>query len=154
RSRETYLVQSVVHAAQILGVFRASVEPLQLRDVVKRTGFGKGMCFRVLHTLHHCGLLEKIDATRYRMVAESRRHPRKRIGFASQGLEASFCREVQTSLQQAAEREDVELIVVDNRYQPKVALRNAEHLVREGVDLVIEFQTDEAAAPAIAAKYF
>ena len=57
------------------------------------------------------------------------------------------------SLQRAAERENVELIIVDNRYQPKVALRNAEHLVRERVDLVIEFQTDEAIAPAIASKY-
>ena len=34
-----------------------------------------------------------------------------------------------------------------------MALRNAEQLVRERVDLVIEFQTDEAIAPAIASKY-
>jgi ribose transport system substrate-binding protein len=34
-----------------------------------------------------------------------------------------------------------------------VALRNAEHLIRESVDLVIEFQTDESVAPAIASKY-
>ena len=53
----------------------------------------------------------------------------------------------------AAEREQLELVVVDNRYQPKIALRNAEQLIREGVDLVIEFQTDESMAPAIASKY-
>ena len=57
------------------------------------------------------------------------------------------------SLQRAAEAEDIELIVLNNRYQPKVALKNAEQLVRERVDLVIEFQTDEAIAPAIASKY-
>jgi len=34
-----------------------------------------------------------------------------------------------------------------------VALRSAEQLVHEGVDLVIEFQTDQAVAPAIASKY-
>jgi ribose transport system substrate-binding protein len=34
-----------------------------------------------------------------------------------------------------------------------VALRNAEHLIREHVELVIEFQTDEAVAPAIASRY-
>jgi ribose transport system substrate-binding protein len=45
------------------------------------------------------------------------------------------------------------LIVIDNRYQAKVALRNAEHLIKEKVDLVIEFQTDESVAPAIASKY-
>jgi ribose transport system substrate-binding protein len=47
----------------------------------------------------------------------------------------------------------VELVVVDNRYQAKVALRSSELLIREGVDLAIEFQTDEATAPAIASKY-
>ena len=38
--------------------------------------------------------------------------------------------------------------MVDNRYQPKIALRNADHLIRERVDLVIEFQTDEVIAQA------
>ena len=52
----------------------------------------------------------------------------------------------------AAERERVDIIVVDNRYQPKIALKNAELLIRDGVDLVIEFQTDEAMAPAIARR--
>ncbi len=111
------------------------------------------MCFRLLHTLHHCGLLEKVDASRYRLVSEIRRRKRYRIGYAAQGQDSSFAREVLAGLQRAAERDDVELIVVNNRYQPKVALRNAEHLVREHADLVIEFQTDEAAAPAIASKY-
>jgi ribose transport system substrate-binding protein len=152
-TREPYIVRSVVHAWQVLGAFQSVGEELRLRDVVKRTGFGKGMCFRLLHTLHHCGLLEKVDATRYRLLTEIRRRKRYRIGYAAQGQDTSFPREVHASLQRAAEREDVELIVVNNRYQPKVAVRNAEHLVRERVDLVIEFQTDEAAAPAIASKY-
>jgi ribose transport system substrate-binding protein len=151
--REPYIVRSVVHAAQVLGAFQSTGEALRLRDVVARTGFGKGLCFRLLHTLHHCGLLEKVDATRYRLVSEVRRRKRYRIGYAAQGLDTSFPREVHAGLQQAAAAEDVELIVVSNRYQPKVALKNAEQLVREGVDLVIEFQTDEAIAPAIASKY-
>jgi ribose transport system substrate-binding protein len=107
----------------------------------------------LLHTLHHCGLLDKVDASGFRLVSEIRRRKRYRIGYASQGGDTSFEREVHSSLQAGAEREDVELIVVSNRYQPRVAVRNAEQLVRECVDLVIEFQTDEAAAPAIAAKY-
>jgi len=151
--REPYIVRSVVHASQILGTFQSSAEVLRLRDVVQRTGFGKGMCFRLLHTLHHCGLLEKVDATRYRLISEIKRRKRYRIGYAAQGQDSSFPREVLAGLQSAAEPEDVELIVVNNRYQPKVALRNAEHLIRERVDLVIEFQTDEAVAPAIASKY-
>jgi len=142
--RQPYIVHSVVHASRILDAFQAAGEALRLRDVVERTGLGKGMCFRLLHTLHHCGLLEKVDASRYRLVSPIQRRKRYRLGYGAQGQDTSFAREV---------REGAELIVVDNRYQPKVALRNAEHLIREGVDLVIEFQTDEAVAAAIAAKY-
>jgi ribose transport system substrate-binding protein len=148
-----YVVRSVVHAAQVLRAFQSSGEALRLRDVVQRTGFGKGLCFRLLHTLHHIGLVEKVDATRYRLTSEVGRRRRYRIGYAGQGQDSSFPREVLAGLQRVADRENVELIVVDNRYQPKVALRNAEHLVREHVNLVIEFQTDEAVAPAIASKY-
>lgn len=151
--REPYIVRSVVHAAEILGAFQAPGESLRLRDIVERTGFGKGMCFRLLHTLHHCGLLEKVDASRYRLTSELRRRKRFRVGYAAQGQDSSFAAEVLAGLQRAAEREEVELIVVDNRYQPRIALRNAEQLVRERVDLAVEFQTDEAIAPAIASRY-
>ena len=152
-NRDRYLVKSLVHASEILWAFQHSGEALRLRDVMDRTGFGKGMCFRLLHTLHHCGFLEKAEANRYRLTSEIRRRRRYRIGYAAQGQDTSFPREVQAGLVKAAEREGVDLIIVDNRYQPKTALRNAESLVREGVHLVIEFQTDEAVAPAIAAKY-
>ncbi len=150
---DRYLVQSVVHASRVLEVFEGRGEILRLRDVVQRTGFGKGTCFRLLHTLHHCGLLEKVDANGYRLVSDIRRRRRHRIGYAAQGQDASFAREVLVSLQRAAEHANVELITVSNRYQPKVALRNAEQLIRECVELVIEFQTDEAVAPAIASRY-
>ncbi len=149
-----YIVKSLVHASKILQTFQSPGEVLRLRDIVERTGFGKGMCFRLLHTLHHCGFVEKVDERRYRLTADFRPRKRFRIGYASQGQDSSFPREVHAGLVRAAEREHVELIVVDNRYQAKVALRNAEHLIKEKVDLVIEFQTDEAAAPAIASKYF
>ena len=153
RGLDRYLVKSLLHAATILQAFQSPGELLRLRDVVERTGFGKVMCFRLLHTLHHCGLVEKIDERHYRLMAVIRPRRRFRIGYASQGQDSSFPREVHASLVRAAERERLELIVVDNRYLPKVALRNAQHLIKENVDLVIEFQTDEAVAPAIASKY-
>jgi len=152
-NRDRYLVKSLVHASEILWAFQHSGETLRLRDVMDRTGFGKGMCFRLLYTLHHCGFLEKVEGNRYRPTSEVRRRKRYRIGYAAQGQDSSFPREVHEGLARAAERERVELIVVDNRYQPKVAVRNAELLIREGVHLVIEFQTDEAVAPVIASKY-
>jgi hypothetical protein len=150
---DRYIVKALVHASEILDAFESSGEVLRLRDVVQRTGFSKGMCFRLLHTLHHCGFIEKVDELRFRMTAEIRRRKRYRIGYAAQRQNSSFAREVHASLVAAAPRSDIELIVVDNRYQPKIALRNADHLVRHNVDLVIEFQTDEAIAPEIASRY-
>jgi ribose transport system substrate-binding protein len=150
---ESYLVKSLVHGSQILWAFHQPGETLRLRDVMDRTGFAKGMCFRLLYTLRHCGFIEKTDNNRYRLITEIRRRRKYRIGYAGQGQNSSFAHEVHSGLVRAAERAQVELVVVDNRYQPKVALKNAQRLIREVVDLVVEFQTDEAAAPAIAAAY-
>ena len=150
---DVYLVKSIVHASEILWAFQHPGEALRLRDVMTRTGFRKGMCFRLLYTLRHCGFVEKVENNRYRLSSDIRRRKTYRIGYAAQGQDSSFAREVHDGLVRAAERAQVELIVVDNRYQPKVALKNADRLIREGVDLVIEFQTDEAVAPAIASAY-
>jgi ribose transport system substrate-binding protein len=151
--RDRYLVRSLLHASEVLRAFQHPGEALRLRDVMARTGFGKGLCFRLLHTLHHCDFLERVEGNRYQLTAEIGRRRRYRIGYAAQGQDSSFPREVRAGLVRAAERENVELMVVDNRYQPKTALRNAEFLIREGVDLVIEFQTDESIAPAIGSLY-
>lgn len=148
-----YIVKSLVHASEVLWAFQHAGETLRLRDVMVRTGFGKGVCFRILYTLRHCGFVEKVDNNRYRLTSEIRRRKPYRIGYAAQGQDSSFAREVHTGLIRAAEREGVELILADNRYRPKVALKNTDRLIRERVDLVIEFQTDEAVAPAIASKY-
>jgi ribose transport system substrate-binding protein len=148
-----YLVKSLVHASRVLEAFQNPGDVLRLRDVALRTGFHKGMCFRLLYTLHHCGFLDKVGENQYRLASEIHRRRVYRIGYADQGQDSSFDREVRLGLARAAEREHVELIVVDNKYQPKVALRNAAYLIREQVDLVIEFQTDENIAPAIASLY-
>lgn len=152
-SYSSYVVKSVVHASQILSAFQSKGEVLRLRDVVARTGFNKGMCFRLLYTLHMCGFVEKTGENQYRMMSEMRPNRKYRLGYAALGQDTSFAREVGAGLVQAAEAAQVELVAVDNRYDAKIALRNADHLIREGVDLVIEFQADEAVAPAIASKY-
>jgi ribose transport system substrate-binding protein len=148
-----YVVKSILHASRVLESFQAPGDVLRLRDVVGRTGYNKGMCFRLLYTLHQCGFLDKVGENHYRLASEVRRRRLYRIGYAAQGQHTSFDREVREGLARAAEREHVELLTVDNRYQPKIALRNADYLIKEQVDLVIEFQTDEMIAPAIATKY-
>jgi ribose transport system substrate-binding protein len=148
-----YVVKSLVHASEILRAFEAKGEVLRLKDFVSRTGFNKGMCFRLLYTLHMCGFVEKVGENQYRLSSDLRPTRRYRIAYAAQGQASSLAQEVESSLLRAADSIQVELIVVDNRYDPKIALRNADHLIREEVDLVIEFQTDEAVAPAIAKKF-
>ncbi|MDP9171479.1 MAG: substrate-binding domain-containing protein [Acidobacteriota bacterium] len=148
-----YVVKSIVHATKVLEAFESAADVLRLREVVIRTGYNKGMCFRLLYTLHQCGFLDRVGENSYRLTSEVRRRRLYRIGYAAQGQESSFDKEVATGLRQAAEREQVELITVDNRYQPKIALRSADYLIRQEVDLVIEFQADEVIAPAIASKY-
>lgn len=151
--QNNYVVKSLVHGSQVLASFQSKGEILRLRDVVARTGFSKPMCFRLLYTLRMCGFLDKVGENQYRLVVDARPSRKYRIGFAAQGQDSSFAHEVGASLLRASQSANVELIAVDNKYDPRIALRNADHLIREGVDLIIEFQTDEAAAPAIASKF-
>src|ERR671939_191130 len=76
-----------------------------------------------------------------------------RQGFAAQAADSEFSREVAASVERAAAREQIPLVTVDNRYSPTRALRNADLLVRERVDLVFEFQAFEQVAPIISSKF-
>jgi ribose transport system substrate-binding protein len=153
RVQQAYLIEAVVRAQKVVEAFEHTAEPLRLRDVVERTGFNKGLCFRLLYTLRHCGVVEKVDVSRYRLVTGDQRRRRYRIGYADQVVKDGWLRVVNQGLIQAAERANIELILVSNRNDPKVAVRNARQLVRESPDLIIEFQIDESVAPAVAAQY-
>jgi ribose transport system substrate-binding protein len=54
------------------------------------------------------------------------------------------------SVTAAAAAAGVELIVLDNHFDANTAIRNAEEFVAKRVDLVLEFQVEEAVAPRIA----
>jgi ribose transport system substrate-binding protein len=151
--RDPYLVKAVVHASQVLSAFRSSGEALPLREISARSGLPKSMTFRLLYTLERCGMLEKVGENLYRSHLRPFKQRPIRIGYAAQGTDYQFSKEVSTGLQRAAVAQGIELICVDNRYNAKIAQRNADVLVREKVDLVIEFQTDEHVAPIVAAKY-
>jgi ribose transport system substrate-binding protein len=111
------------------------------------------MSFRLLYTLEKCGMVEKIGANLYQSTLRPAKQRLCRLGYAAQGTNYQFSREVTSSLERAAKEEGIELIALDNRYSAKIAQRNADLLVREKVDLAIEFQTDETIAPIVAAKY-
>src|SRR4029077_9626724 len=96
---------------------------------------------------------EKAGENLYRSHLRPFKQRPYRLGYAAQGADYQFSKEVSIGLQRAAATQGIELICVDNRYNAKIAQRNADLLVREKVDLVIEFQTDEEVAPIVAAKY-
>ena len=100
-SNSRYMVKSLVHAARVLDSFESPGDVLRLRDVVAHTGFNKGMCFRLLFTLHECGFLDKVGENHYRLASEIRRRRLYRIGYAAQGQHSSFDREVRDSLTRA-----------------------------------------------------
>ena len=88
------------------------------------------------------------------LVSEMRRRKRYRIGYAAQGQDSSFPREVYSGLQA---RGGVARTSSSSSSTTDISRRWPSEMpstsIRERVDLVIEFQTDEAVAPAIASKY-
>src|SRR5439155_12380843 len=128
-------------------------EALPLREVSGRSGLPKSMTFRLLYTLERCVMIEKAGENLYRTALRPFKQRLYSLGYAAQGTDYQFSREVSAGVERASAAEGIELISVDNRYNPKIAQRNADVLVREKVDLVIEFQTNEDVAPIVAAKY-
>jgi ribose transport system substrate-binding protein len=152
--RDPYFIHSVAHAADVLRAFGTPKEILRLKDVVDRTGHSKNTVFRVLYTLERTGLVEKVGAREYRCTIHQHRTRKYKIGYAAQGSDYLFSHQVTYGLKREAERlGNIELLALDNRYNPKMALRNAEVFIRERCDLVIEFQTNENIAPILSAKY-
>lgn len=154
QDRDPYFVRAVAHAADVLRAFGTPKEILRLKDIVQRTGHSKNTVFRLLYTLERTGLVEKVSAREYRCTVFQHSTRKYKIGYAAQGSDYLFSQQVTLGLRQAAERAgNVELLVLDNRYNPKVALKNADVFIRERCDLVIEFQTNENIAPILSAKY-
>ena len=152
-ARDPYLVKSVIHSSKVLSAFRSAGEALTLKEIVQRSGLPKTMCFRLLYTLEKCSMVEKVSTNLYQATFRPAKQRLCRLGYAAQGTNYQFSREVSASLERAAREEGIELIALDNGYSAKTAQRNADLLVREKVDLAIEFQTDETIAPIVANKY-
>jgi ribose transport system substrate-binding protein len=150
--RDPYLLESVAHACEILKLVQTGLDGLSLVDIVRSTGLNKTVAFRLLYTLDECGLIEK-SGTRYRSSIRLPRKCRFTIGYAAQTGDSAFSAAVTGGLRHAAEREGVKLVTLDNQYSAKAARRNADTLIRQRVDLAIEFQTFESVAPMIGVQF-
>lgn len=75
------------------------------------------------------------------------------IGYAGLSSEFPFVADVNRGLETAAKKAGLSLITLDNKYDPQVALSNADTLVLRKADVIIEFQTDAKIAPALCQKF-
>ncbi len=79
------------------------------------------------------------------LVADQPQGRQWRIGFANLTEKQEFAVAVRQSIERAAqERGGMELLLTDNQADPRAALANARRLLEAKVDLVIEYQQDEA----------
>lgn len=77
-----------------------------------------------------------------------------KIGFANLTEDIVFTKLVREGIEQAAaEAGNIELVFADNKLDGATALANAENFIAQGVDGVIEFQTDEAFGNVIMSKF-
>lgn len=149
RSKRLYLIPVLTKALDILELLQTENQPMMLETIHKRTKISKTTVYRILKTLVHRGYVAQAGDRHYRPIAR----PRKlRFGFGGQSVEMPFSEAVTASLREAAQAVGVDLLVLDNHYDGRTAIANAETFVRERVDVVIEFQVDEHAAPIIADK--
>ncbi len=76
------------------------------------------------------------------------------IGFANLTEDIVFTQLVRESMERAAEEAgNIELVLADNKLDGATALANADNFITQGVDGVVEFQTDEAFGNVIMSRF-
>ena len=144
--RRLYLIPILSKALDVIELLEESHAPVTLEDVFQKTRISKTSVYRILKTLVHRGYVAQTQDGQYRLVSRPRR---LRFGLAVQSGEMPFSIAVAKSVTEAAAASGVELVVLDNRFDPDVAVENAKELVAKRVDLALEFQVEEAAAPRV-----
>ncbi len=145
--KRLYLIPILSKALDVIELLEENNSQVSLEDVFQKTQISKTSVYRILKTLVHRGYVAQTQNGLYRLVSRPRR---LRFGFAAQSGEMPFSQAMVQSLTAAAAASGVELLLLDNRYDPDVAIQNAEEFVAKRVDLALEFQVEEAVAPRVA----
>ncbi len=146
-----YEVESVGRACRLIRILQDEGS-LRLHEIADRAELSRPTAFRLLATLQSHGILLKDRNSTYHFVEKPNRSSKYRIGYAAQSSEFAFSRAVTRGIIESAAKASVDLLVLDNQYSPAVALTNADRLLREKIDLIMEFQTDAQVAPLISAR--
>lgn len=145
--KRLYLIPILSKALDVLELLEKTSGSITLEEVYQKTRISKTSVYRILKTLVHRGYVAQRASGEYRLVSRPRR---LRFGLAIQSAEMPFSVAVAASVEAAAASAGIELVQLDNQYDPEIAVRNAEEFVRQHVDLVLEFQVEEQVAPRIA----
>ncbi len=152
RATDPYRLETVVRACNLLKAFRDD-EALRFKEISARTGLNQTIVFRLVRTLEQCEFLRKVGRYQYQSAVRLLGRKGFKIGYAGQAEDSPFSTAVTDGIRRAAARENIDLIVLDNHYSARIAMKNAERLIAERVDLAFEFQTYEKAAPAISSLF-
>ena len=145
RKSDKYWVPVVAKTIDVLDCFSSDAEQLTLEQVVQRTKVPHTTAFRILHTLVCREYLHQSGRT-YRL---NRSRRRLKLGFANLSRHIALAVEIQRSLEEAASATGIELLVWDNNRDADTAIKNAQEMVNQKVDVGVEFQLFEHGAPVI-----
>jgi ribose transport system substrate-binding protein len=145
RRVDKYWVPIIGKTIDLLDCFNSANESLTLEEIVRRTGIAHTTAYRILHTLVLRDYLSQ-TGRQYRL---SRMRKKLTFGFANLSRHISIAMEIQASIEKEAAAAGINLMLWDNDRNPDTAIRNAEEMARQKIDLAIEFQLSEQAAPII-----
>jgi ribose transport system substrate-binding protein len=146
-----YHIESVGRACRILRILQDEGS-LPLFELAELAGLSRPTAFRLVATLQSNGIVVKDADRRYRLSGNFSPGRRYKIGYLAETGETSFYRTVTQGLIESAERAGVDLIVLDSHDSPDIALKNAETLLSENVDLVMMFQSYAQVAAVISTR--
>jgi ribose transport system substrate-binding protein len=124
--KRLYLIPILSKALDVIELLEQNNAPVSLEDVYQKTRISKTSVYRILKTLVHRGYVAQAQNGQYRLVSRPRR---LRFGFAVQSADMPFSVAVAQSVTAAASASGVELLVLDNHFDPDVAVQNAVEFV-------------------------
>jgi ribose transport system substrate-binding protein len=120
--KRLYLIPILSKALDVIELLEENNAPVSLEDVYQKTSISKTSVYRILKTLVHRGYVAQSQNGLYRLVSRPRR---LRFGCAVQSAEMPFSVAVAQSVTAAAAASGVELLLLDNHFDPDIAVQNA-----------------------------
>jgi ribose transport system substrate-binding protein len=143
-----YHVDVLGKGLDVLDTLRGASVELRLTDIAEKAGLDMSTTFRMLRTLEAHGYVARDKVTK--KFRHTLGHRNYRVGYAQLSSDQPFVQKVTQGLLEAAAQAQVELLVVDNKESPEQALKNAEWLIAQKVDFVIEYEFHSGVGPALA----